>query len=258
MTKALTGKVALITGAASGIGRATALLFASQGARVAVADLDDSAGAEVVAQITSGGGQASFLHLDVSSESEWSSAAYNLLATCNRLDIVVNAAGISLSKPILDVSLAEWQKLMAVNLQGVFLGTREAVRAMRMNQNGGAIVNVGSVAGLVGRGGAPAYSASKGGVRLLTKSVALQCARSGWNIRVNCVNPGFVETALMTALIARASDPQKQRRDFEDEHPMGRMAAPFEIANAIFYLACDLSSFMTGSDLVVDGGLTAQ
>jgi NAD(P)-dependent dehydrogenase (short-subunit alcohol dehydrogenase family) len=240
------GAAALVTGGASGIGRATAARLADAGFRVVVSDVDP-AGQQAVAAIAG----AVFVEHDVTDESSWERAIETVLDTHGRLDVLVNNAGISWVRAVTDTTLADWRALMAVNLDGVFLGTKHGVRAMRRHGEGGSIVNVSSAAGFIGSPFSSAYCASKGGVRLLTKAVALECAAEA--IRVNSVHPGAVRTPIwgkvgvspeLEALIGAAS-------------PLGRMAEPEEIADAILYLASDASRYVTGSELVIDGGFTA-
>jgi len=254
------GKAALVTGAASGIGRATAMLFAREGARVLATDLDP-AGAAVVASIRTGGGEAHFVRHDVTDEVSWLDAIGGALEAFGRLDILVNNAGIAFAKPVGEMTLAEWRRVMAVNLDGVFLGTREAVRVMRRT-GGGAIVNMSSASGLVGSPLASAYCASKGAVRLFTKAVALEVAGDG--IRVNSIHPGGVRTPIWAkadfwpGLVAKSGSEDAAFEALAGGAPLGRLADPEEIAEAILYLASDASKFMTGSELVIDGGYTAR
>jgi NAD(P)-dependent dehydrogenase (short-subunit alcohol dehydrogenase family) len=256
----LRGKAALVTGAASGIGKATAILFASEGARVVATDLDPS-GEEVAASIARGGGEAIFLRHDVSDEASWAGALRRVLEAFGRLDVLVNNAGISFAKPLEQTTLAEWRRIMSVNLDGVFLGTREAVRAMRKT-GGGSIVNVSSASGLVGSALASAYCASKGAVRLFTKAVALEVA--GERIRVNSIHPGGVRTAIWAKAdfwpghVEQSGGEEAAFNILGAATPGGRLAEPEEIAEAILYLASDASRFMTGSELVIDGGYTAR
>jgi NAD(P)-dependent dehydrogenase (short-subunit alcohol dehydrogenase family) len=254
------GKAALVTGAASGIGRATAILFAREGAHVLVTDLDP-AGAAVVTSIRNGGGEAHFVRHDVTDEVSWLEAIGGVLEASGRLDILVNNAGIAFAKPLGEMTLAEWRRVMAVNLDGVFLGTREAVRVMRRT-GGGAIVNMSSASGLVGSPLASAYCASKGAVRLFTKAVALEVAGDG--IRVNSIHPGGVRTPIWAkadfwpGLVAKSGSEDAAFQALAAGAPLGRLADPEEIAEAILYLASDASKFMTGSELVIDGGYTAR
>jgi 3(or 17)beta-hydroxysteroid dehydrogenase len=245
------GKIALVTGGASGIGLATAGLLADEGAKVVLADLEEpGAAAAAVAQ------RSHFYKLDVTREAEWIAVTDATISEFGRLDILVNSAGVSLLKDIETTTLDEWRHLMAVNLDGVFLGCKHGVRVMK-ERGGGSIVNMSSVAGLVGAANLAAYCASKGGVRLLTKSVALHCARKGFNIRCNSVHPSFVETPMLQSMIAAARDPRKLEANYAKAAPLGRLAQPTEIARTILFLASDESAFTTGAELVVDGGLTA-
>jgi len=250
------GKVAIITGAASGMGRAEASLLAKEGAKVVVADIDEVNGKKVAEEIGREGGKAIFVKHDVTSESDWSGLIKKTLSEFGKLDVLVNNAGVLFAKPIEDTSLEEWRWLMSVNLDGVFLGTKYAIGAMKKS-GGGSIINISSFAGTVGTiDDTAAYCASKGGVKLFSKAAALECSKAGhdYNIRVNTVHPGVIETplneplrkveAIMQSMVAR--------------HPIGHLGQPIDIAYAILYLASDESKFATGSELVVDGGWTAQ
>jgi len=248
----LQDKIALITGGASGIGHAAARLFAEEGATVVIADRDEAAARAAVAAI---GGRASFQRLDVTAEDRWIAVTDALVRDRGRLDILINSAGVSLLKDIETTTLDEWRVLMAVNLDGTFLGCKHAVRVMK--ERGGSIVNMSSVAGLIGSGFLAAYCASKGGVRLLTKAVALHCARKGYNIRCNSVHPSFADTPMLEGMVAAARNPDKLAASFTAAAPLGRLAQPIEVARTILFLASDESVFTTGAELVVDGGLTA-
>ncbi len=247
----LAGKTALITGAASGIGRATAALFHAEGAKVAASDRNEAglAGLEGVADLA--------LPQDVTDEARWRQVVDAVMAAFGRLDILVNSAGIALKGNIETATLADFRRTEAVNVEGVFLGCREAIRVMRGN-GGGSIVNLSSVAGIIGDAQSAAYCASKGAVRLLTKSAALYCGRAGYNIRLNSVHPSFADTPMVQELIASSKNPERVREGLMRAAPLGRMGRPEEVANAILYLASDESSFTTGIELMVDGGLTAQ
>ena len=246
------GKVALITGGASGIGLATAGLLAGEGAQVVLTDLVESeANAAAVAAR-----RGRFYKLDVTRENEWIVVTDAVVSEFGRLDILVNCAGVSLLKDVETTTLEEWRRLMAVNLDGTFLGCKHAIRVMKERGNG-SIVNMSSVAGIVGAANLAAYSASKGAVRLLTKSVALHCARKGYNIRCNSVHPSFVETPMLRSMLTAARDPQKLEANYASAAPLGRLAKPIEIARTILFLASDEAAFTTGAELVVDGGLTA-
>jgi 3(or 17)beta-hydroxysteroid dehydrogenase len=246
----LAGKVALITGAASGIGRATAALFHAEGAKVAATDLNE-AGVKALgpdADLT--------LVQDVTDVPRWRAVVDEVVTAFGRLDILVNSAGIAVIGNIETTTLADWRRVNAVNAEGTFLGCREAVRAMK--ETGGSIVNLSSVAGIIGDASSLAYCASKGAVRLLTKSAAIHCARAGYGIRVNSVHPSFAETPMVLEGIARAKNPERLRDGLTRAAPMGRMGKAEEVANTILFLASDESSFTTGAEFMVDGGLTAQ
>jgi len=247
----LAGKVALITGAASGIGRATAALFHAEGAKVAATDRNE-AGLEETKAFSD-----LVLPLDVTDEARWRQVVDSVVAAFGKLDILVNSAGIGTKGNIETETLADWRKVHAVNVEGTFLGCREAVRVMK-ETGGGSIVNLSSVAGIIGDAQTIAYCASKGAVRLLTKSAALHCGRSGYKIRVNSVHPSFADTAMVRELIASSKDPERVREGLARAAPLGRLGRAEEIAAAILYLASDESSFTTGAEIVVDGGLTAQ
>lgn len=240
------GRVALVTGAASGIGRATALRLAREGAAVAVADIQEALGHEVVAEIVEAGGRALFVHLDVSSEAAWEAAVARTVGELGGLDVLVNNAGIGDNEAIEVTSKATWDRVVAITQTSVFLGQRAASAALKRSGHG-AVVNVSSMFGLVGGfGTAPAYHAAKGAVRLLTKSTALGWVKDG--VRVNSVHPGFVDTPILGAT---------DRETLRNLTPMGRLARPEEIAALIVFLASDEASFVTGSEFVADGGYTA-
>ncbi len=246
------GKVALVTGSASGIGLAAASLLADEGAKIVLTDLNEPRAGDAPALAQ----RAAFQKLDVTREDEWIAITDAVVSEFGRLDILVNSAGVSLLKDIETTTLDEWRRLTAVNLDGTFLGCKHAIRVMK-ERRGGSIVNMSSVAGIVGAANLAAYSASKGGVRLLTKSVALHCARKGYNIRCNSVHPSFVETPMLQSMIAAARDPRKLEANYASAAPLGRLAKPIEIARTVLFLASDESAFTTGTELVVDGGLTA-
>jgi NAD(P)-dependent dehydrogenase (short-subunit alcohol dehydrogenase family) len=246
----LEGKVALISGGARGQGAVEAKMFAQEGAKVVFGDIRDQEGQQVEAQIRELGGEATYTHLDVTKEADWRSAVDTAVDRYGKLDILINNAGIAIWKGVEDTSEEDWDRVMAVNAKGVFLGTKHAIPAMR-RAGGGSIVNISSTAGLRGSPGLAAYTASKGAVRLFTKSTAIQYA--GDNIRCNSVHPGGVDTPM----VQEAPD-DSARQDARLRTPMRRRAAPEEIAYGVLYLASDESSFVTGSELVIDGGRSAQ
>ena len=253
----LADKTALITGAASGIGRATAVLFAREGAKVVVTDIDVCGAAGTVEAIVAEGGTAVAIALDVTSESNWPSAIDMVLTTWGRLDVLVNNAGISHERPLVETTLDHWRRVMAVNLDGVFLGMAAAINAMR-RANGGSIVNVSSMSGVKAAPGAAAYCASKAGVIMLTKAAALECRDANWPIRVNCVVPGGVKTPIweFTTLWPAIATCDEWNAPVTAV-PGRRFAEPGEIAQAILFLASDESSYVTAAALPVDGGGTA-
>ena len=264
----LDGKVAFISGAARGIGAATARLMVEAGAKVAIGDVLDERGWETARAIAGGADVALYQHLDVTREEDWTAAVAETVARFGGLDILVNNAGLFLGKGIEEASLEEWHRLCAVNLTGVFLGTKHALPALRerarQSPHGSAIVNLASVAGLVGSQLDPLYSLTKGGVTLFTKSAALEFARKGYRIRVNSIHPGTTETDMgdqVLAMRARnlgTNDLDAARQQALARLPIGRMGTVTDIAKGIVFLASDDAGFMTGAGLVVDGGITAQ
>ena len=246
-------KVAVITGAKSGIGLATARRFAVEGAKLVAVDVKDAS--KKVRELVEAGGQACFVQADVSSASHVERLVQEALAAYGRVDVLVNNAGVELPKKVTDTTDSEWDRLMDVNLKGVFLCSRAAIPLMQ-RQGGGVIVNVASELGLVGGSEIAAYCASKGGVVQLTKAMAIDHAAEG--IRVNCVCPGPVATPLLEATIAGSFNPEEERRSILNKTLLKRLGRPDEIANVILFVASDESSYMTGSVVVVDGGCTAQ
>ncbi len=252
MTERLAGKIAIVTGAASGIGAATARTLSENGATVVVTDLNAAGGAVVAGELTNGEFQAQ----DVTDEAAWEALMAEVAARHGRIDILVNNAGLlpKLS-PLEDTSLEEWRRVMAVNLDGVFLGVKHGIRAMK--ETGGAIINISSIMGLVGESIVGAYGASKGGVRILTKSAAIECTNLGYSIRINSVHPGYIDAGMFEAMADQVG-PESLRNHFRQKTPMGRLGRAEEIAKGVLYLASDDASFMTGAELVIDGGFTAR
>ena len=248
----LAGKVALISGGARGMGAAEARLFAREGACVVIGDILDGEGRAVEAEILGSGGQAAYVHLDVTSEADWERAVAAAVSRFGRLDVLVNNAGVGGGSLLEHTTAAAWDRGMDVNAKGVFLGTRAAIPAMR-RAGGGSIVNISSQLGLVGlERSSPWYQASKGAVRTLTKLTAVQYARE--RIRANSVHPGPITTPMTEA---RRGDPGHYEY-MVSRIPLGRYGEPDEVAYGVLYLASDESSFVTGSELVIDGGWTAQ
>ena len=261
----LDGKVALISGGARGIGGETARLMVEAGARVVVGDVLDEQGRQTADSL---GESAVYVHLDVTREEDWNAAIAAAIGRFGKLDVLVNNAGLFLGKDIESVTLAEWERLSAVNLTGVFLGTKLCLPALRdaatTSSHGSAIVNLASTAGIVGSTQDPLYSMTKGGVTLFTKSAALEFARKGYKIRVNSMHPGTIDTDMGDqVLVARArnlgtNDIEMARQQVIERLPIGRMGMPTDIAKGIVFLASDDAAFMTGAGLVIDGGITAQ
>ena len=254
----VTGKVALVTGAASGIGEATAQLLAQEGACVVISALEGGKGGTVADAIADAGGQSLYVPHDVTSEDDWRIAVERTMQRFGGLDILVNNAGIGTPfGSVEQLSLEEWRTVMAVNLDGVFLGTRHGIEAMRRTGRGGSIINFSSIVGIVGTPSTAAYVASKGGVRSFTKSAALHCAKERYAIRVNSIHPGWTRTPMSAAALDNLAGDGAVNKAIELT-PLGRIAEPRDIAYGVLYLASDESSFMTGAELVIDGGYTAQ
>ncbi len=258
MNGRIEGKVCIVTGAASGIGLAVAQRLAREGGKVALTDISVATGEAAAAALRAAGFDAVFQRHDASSTADWGRVVEATCTRWGRIDILVNNAGIGLAGSIEDVTADTWRKTMGVNLDGVMFGTQQAVLRMKA-AGGGSIVNVASVEGIHGEPFAAAYNASKGGVRLLTRSAAAYCARRGYNIRVNTVCPGFVETPLVGEALKPLSpaDQEDFQKRVNGRIAMGRMARPEEIANCVLFLASDEASYVTGTDLIVDGGFSA-
>ena len=256
MDKRLDGKVCVVTGAAMGIGAATAVRLASEGGIVILADLDEAVAGQVAAKIRAEGGRAETVACNVGQEEDVKNLIAGVDKKYGRLDVLVNNAGIAgPTGRIDDISLDGWNKLMAVNLTGVFLCTREALPIMR-RQQGGSIINVSSIYGLIGSQDAAPYHASKGAVRLFTKATALQVAKD--HIRVNSVHPGFIQTPMVEGYAKASGNAEAVMGALANLHPLGRLGKAEEVAAGIAFLASEDASFMTGSELVIDGGYTAQ
>jgi 3(or 17)beta-hydroxysteroid dehydrogenase len=250
----LAGKVALVTGAASGLGRAVAERFVACGAAVVIADIDEPGGRAAQQAL---GANARFQRLDVTREDDWRATFEAAHAALGRLDILVNNAGVATVGDVERTSLEEWRFVHAVNLDGTFLGCKHGIPRLRAS-GGGSIINMSSIAGIVGVHNLAAYCSSKGAVRLLTKSVALRCARRQDNIRCNSIHPVYADTPMVERMMAGAPDPAATRAALTGMIPLGRLAAPEEIADIALFLASDESRFVTGAEFVIDGGLTAS
>ncbi len=250
----LQGKTALITGAGSGLGLATAHCFALEGARVVLTDIDHARVQADAQRLCAAGHDAAALAHDVTRESDWD----RVIAAAGALDVLVNNAGVGRLGNVEQASLQDWRAVLEINLDGVFLGTQKAIAAMK--GRGGSIINVSSIEGLIGEPNLAAYNASKGGVRLLTKSAALHCAAQGYGIRVNSLHPGYIATPMVTGALAAlpADVAQALQADIVSRIPLGRLALAEEIAPALVFMASDESRYMTGAELVIDGGYTAR
>ena len=256
MTNRLAGKVALITGGASGLGANAAELMAREGAKVVVADIAADRGQEVVGRI---GPSARFVKLDVTSEDNWKEAIAKAVEAFGALHVLLNSAGIGLSKTVEEIELTEWRKVHAIDLDGVFLGCKHGVAEIKKHTKslGGSIINISSISGIIAGANMAAYNSAKAGVRLLSKSVALHCAKSGYNIRCNSVHPTFIDTPILDKYRDRFGQDLMQQK-LGKQVPIGRLGRPEEVGWALVFLASDESSFMTGSEVVIDGGISAM
>lgn len=254
----LIDKVAIITGAASGIGEADAQLFAKEGAKVVIADVDEAKGKKVAEDIKKNGGEVTFIKLDVRKENDWKNLMAAVIRKYGKLNILVNNAGVIVCKPLTKITLDEWNWLMDINCTGVFLGTKYAIEAMRNNGELCSIINRSSIAAMVGFGGMEAYAASKGAVRAFTKGAALSCTAAKYTIRVNSVHPGEVCTPMMEKEAKEYGlSLEEYSKQMAAGHPIG-IGEPIDIAYLDLYLASDESKWVTGSEFTIDGGCTAK
>jgi len=261
----LSGRVAYVSGAAAGIGASIAQIFAEQGASVVIGDVQTERGEAVAARLRECDGKAIFVRHDVSDEAQWEAVLARAIKEFGGLDILVNNAGIEQTCLLADVELADIQRLLTVNVTGVILGHKYAIRAMRpggLAGKGGSIINLSSVAGLIGTPALGVYSASKGAVRLLSKAAAVECGRLGYGIRVNSIHPGLVDTDMGNKLVddfvqlGVFADRDAALRQMLETYPLGRTGVPGDIANAALFLASEMSGWITGTEIVVDGGMT--
>ncbi len=256
MSMRLLGKTAVVTGASVGIGRSVALLMAREGAKVAVTDVKEEEGRSVVEEILAGGGEASFWKLDVARESEVASVFAEVKEKYGDINVLVNNAGIAgINKPTHEIEESEWDALMKVNVNGVFLCTKHAIPQMK-SAGIGSIINLSSIYGLIGNADVPPYHASKGAVRLMSKNDALIYAKD--NIRVNSVHPGFIWTPMVNGFLSGQGDVEEGKKVLNSLHPLGHIGEPDDIGWGVVYLASDESKFVTGTELVIDGGYTAR
>lgn len=255
MAGRVAGKVALVTGGASGLGAESARRLAREGAKIVLTDLAEAEGHAVADGIAAEGHAAVFLTQDVTQEARWTEVVDETIGRFGRIDVLVNSAGIGDGGgPLLETTYEAFRRMIAINLDGTFLGMKAVAPGMAA-QGSGSIINLSSILGKVGLAGAPAYCASKGGVLMLTKSTALELAPLG--VRVNSVHPGFIDTPMVSGAIQRSENGNEMREMIISRHAMGRLGVPREIADGIVFLASDESSFMTGAELVIDGGYTA-
>ncbi|HEN8798348.1 TPA: SDR family oxidoreductase [Pseudomonas putida] len=245
----LAGKIAVISGACSGLGKATAIRFAQEGAKLVLGDINELAAEAVIAEIVDNGSEAIFVRLDVRSEASWIATFENAIDHFGHVHIVMNSAGIAVPGNVEDMSFEDWKRELDVNLHGTFLGTKHGMKALKAE--GGSIINLSSIEGIVGIDTYAAYSAGKAGVRNLTKSAALHAGRSGYKVRVNSIHPGYIRTPMV------GDDPAELAR-LAKLHPIGHIGEPIDIANMALFLASDESAFATGAEFVIDGGFLAQ
>lgn len=249
------GKIAIVTGASQGLGRAAALMLAREGARVVVTDVREAEGAQTRDAILASGAKAIFARHDVACEDDWSEVMDATAKQFGAPDVLVNNAGVLFSSKVEETPLEKWRWLMSINCDGVFLGTKHAISAMK--DRGGSIINFSSVAGLVGLPNISAYCASKGAVTLFTKAAALECAEAGYSIRVNSIHPGGIWTPMLETFVGKRGDAAADAAA-AGMHPVGHAGEPDDIAHGVVYLASDESKFVTGAELVIDGGYTAR
>jgi len=248
----LEGKVAIITGGGTGIGKATALRFAKEGAKVIVTDINQESASKTAAEIQGAGGEAQAIAHDVTREEQWEQVVAETVKHYGKVDILFNNAGIYIIKPLAEITLEEWNRLMAINVTGVFLGMKHTMPVMA-KQKSGSVINASSIAGLIGAPGHVLYGASKGAVRIMTKDAAIEYASAG--VRVNSIHPGYIDTGM----VAYASEATKHsKEELAQGVPTGRLGTVEDVSNVVLFLASDESAHVTGAEMVIDGGGTAQ
>ena len=253
----LDNKIAVVTGGGGGLGEAMCERLAEEGAAVAVTDVSLPNAERVAEQLLAKGARAVAIQHDVTDEQRWPAVLAEVEAALGNPNVLVNNAGIAVISTVEDETLAGWRKTQAVNLDAVFMGTQAAIATMK--ESGGSIINISSIEGIIGEPRVPAYNASKGGVRIFSKSAALHCAKNGYPVRVNSIHPGYVGTAMVQCALATLSEEEGNAlfAELMGKIPMGRLGEPVEIANGVVFLASDEASYITGSELVIDGGYTA-
>ncbi|OIK15769.1 short-chain dehydrogenase [Bacillus sp. MUM 116] len=249
----LDNKVAIITGGGTGIGKETALLFAKEGAKVVITDINQESGIQTVKDIQTNGGEALFVHHDVSNEEDWKKVAEETINTFGKVDVLFNNAGIYIIKPVAEIELEEWNRLMAINVTGVFLGMKHIMPLMA-KQNKGSVINASSIAGLAGAPGHVLYGASKGAVRIMTKDAAMEYASA--QVRVNSIHPGYIDTGMADYASEVSGDTKEELG--KNLFPLGHLGSVKDVANTVLFLASDESAFSTGAEFVIDGGATAR
>ncbi len=251
------GKIAMITGGAMGLGKAAALLLSREGAAISLTDINEAEGRRTADEIAAGGGEALFQVHDVSDPERWVEVIDATTARFGRLDVLVNNAGIAIAANVETTTLEDWRRTMAVNLDGVFYGTQQAIRVMK-ETGGGSIINLSSIDGIIGEAELAAYCASKGGVRTFTKAAAVHCGQAGYRIRVNSIHPGYIVTPQHVSYLKALGTYEEENEKARRRHPIGYLGEPNDVAYGVLYLASDESKFVTGSELVIDGGYVAQ
>ncbi|KOP77973.1 short-chain dehydrogenase [Lysinibacillus sp. FJAT-14745] len=249
----LENKIAIITGGGTGIGKETALLFAKEGAKVVITDINEQSGSATVKDIQAIGGEALFVRHDVSNEDDWKKVTDETIHAFGKVDVLFNNAGIYIIKPLAEIELADWNRLMSINVTGVFLGMKHIMPLMA-KQNKGSVINASSIAGLTGAAGHVLYGASKGAVRIMTKDAAMEYAAAG--VRVNSIHPGYIDTGMADYASETTGNSKEQLG--KNLFPLGRLGSVNEVAKMVLFLASDESSFSTGAEFVIDGGATAK